>query len=387
MHECLQTPGMSLAWKTMIKLGIQPNEEIVSRILATCERTGDVQMAERAFAHLLRMRSNEVVPFYDWHLSPLAETYLRAGQTRNAFLTLAMGRCAGITPKQSCADAIVAYLAPLNGNKSDSDFTQQGPLQTKAERVQAREDRIDQAIKDMIDVAQYPPPQGGLDNTVLKGILASMANCNDPLRAINLLRNATNLYAAVPAKEVTSPPALFSPDITTYNAALISCVRIGDTDAAERLLADTLDPACGWEPGQPFPDQNKREEGGDRGSLTWDPHTYDALIHLALRASDTPRAMHLFRAARQQDILPTYTSLLSLALYMFQHHRRGWLPLLRLMKRQGMVQPRSNYLKMFGWTIQDWIALRPHAPNPHHSFSHRSWRQQPLDDNRRLGFL
>lgn len=347
----------------MVTTGIEPGEEVTVKILEASCRTGEVLMAERAFLHLNRIRENEVMVLREWHVVPLISTYLKAGQFEKAFLTCALARQAGIDPTTEITHLVQQAAGSILGNEQDSVF--QPKSQSNYQRVLNQERRLDTAVEAMIQVGKYPHPKGGLDHRVLTGILLAFNHSATPLRALDVLQKSKLLYATQPkrpgaSRQPSKVPLKVQPNIDCYNACLIPIVKLADDDLTRQLLAETLEGGPeSWYPGTEFPLWS-----GNSGVTTWDATTYERLIHMALRANNTQRAMLLYRAARRHDIVPTYTTFLSLAMYMNQRHGSGAHALVSRMKALGLPPPRKKYLTPLGLSYEAWQQLN--RPVPHY---------------------
>lgn len=306
-------------------------------------------MAERAFQKILELRANQ---FEDWHVLPLLEAYIRAHRWEEAFRTLSLARRAGIVLDESAEDMMSNAMDAKYGNELDSVLAQESrPLPSEEQRIKAREQRIDDAIRAMYAVGKTPSPQGGVDIIVVNAILKAIATSSEPQRVMQILHHARRLYGVTtgPLGHGALAPRV-TPTIHTYNAALLALVELGDQPAAEALLAHTL-------PRPPLPEEGFPVRGPVSGPLCWTHVTYERLIHLALRLQNTDRALKLYRGARQSGLYPTFSTYLSLVLYLFHRSIPGWRDLLSEMKLSGAPMPRVEYLQTLGLSPDDWKSM------------------------------
>lgn len=344
-----QMPGIVLGWKVLTSRHVHIHEGLVTLVLEASGRNGSCKMAERAFKQILQMKQSQ---FQDWHVLPLLEAYIRAHRWEDTFRTLAMARRAGVVLDETMEDMLAQAIGSTYGSELDSILFNGSRIKpTREDRRKAREERIDAAIRAMYAVGKVTTPQGGVDIIVLNSILKALASSSEPGRVLQVLRHAQRLYGVTRKGDIKR----VSPTIHTYNAALLALVELGDQPAAEALMAQTLPEELPL--GTRLPTQ-----GPASGPQAWTKVTYERLIHLALRMQDTAWALALHRGARRSGQYLTFSTYLSLILYLFHRSTPGWRDLLLEMKRSGAPMPKAEYLKTLGLAAKDWIDLgRPTA--------------------------
>ncbi|KDQ55874.1 hypothetical protein JAAARDRAFT_195682 [Jaapia argillacea MUCL 33604] len=191
--EALYADGVVHCWNKVVhELNISPDEGICTNVLHTAGRDALPDLATDAIRVLTQIGAD----LREHHFAPLIQALCRAGNLKDAILTLTIMRNHSIVPTTETAEFI-------------------------SKVIRSHVDALDKAwgiLDDLRDVGQT------IDVVAFNAVIQSSIHLKDMQRAVGMYQEAASLGV--------------SPNIDTYNFLLSGCVAAEHRELGDRLLTE-----------------------------------------------------------------------------------------------------------------------------------------------------